>query len=105
MKIKLPPSGVLKIKNSQGQSIKISTNQTNYLTHLIFWEGGYQSFEYTGIFIKLIRKVRTFYDIGANIGYYSLIGAMENKELKVVGFEPAAGPLFYFRENIRINSI
>jgi FkbM family methyltransferase len=103
-KIKLPPSGVLKIRNSQGQSINISTNQTNYLTHLIFWEGGYQSFEYTAIFISLIRKVRTFYDIGANIGYYSLIGAMENKELKVVGFEPAAGPLYYFRENIRINS-
>ena len=29
---------------------------------------------------------------------------MENKELKVVGFEPATGPLFYFRENIRINA-
>jgi FkbM family methyltransferase len=103
-KIKLPPSGVLKIRNSNGQSIRILTNQTNYLTHLIFWEGGYQSFEYTDIFIRLIKKVRTFYDIGANIGYYSLLAAMENENISIVGFEPATGPLFYFRENIRINS-
>lgn len=103
-KIRIPPSGVLKIKNTAGRTVKISTNQTNYLTYLIFWEGGYRQFEYTDIFLRLIRKVRIFYDIGANIGYYSLLGAMENTELKVVGFEPATGPLFYFRENIRINA-
>lgn len=102
-KIKIPPSGVLKIRNSGGSVLKIKTNQTNYLTHLIFWGGGYQRFEYTDIFIRLIKKVNTFYDIGANIGYYSLVGAMENKTIKVIGFEPAAGPLFYFRENVRIN--
>jgi FkbM family methyltransferase len=104
LKIKLPPSGIMTIKNSQGKSIKISTNQTNYLTYLIFWEGGYHSFEYTDIFIRLIKKVRTFYDIGANIGYYSLLAAMENEHICIVAFEPATGPLFYFRENIRINS-
>jgi FkbM family methyltransferase len=102
-KIKLPPSGVMKIRNN-GHSIKILTNQTNYLTYLIFWQGGYQSFEYTDIFIRLIKKVTTFYDIGANIGYYSLLAAMENAKVKIVGFEPASGPLFYFRENVRINS-
>ncbi|HPT20969.1 MAG TPA: FkbM family methyltransferase [Bacteroidales bacterium] len=103
-KIKIPPSGVIKIRNSSGNILKIKTNQTNYLTYLIFWEGGYKRFEYTDIFIRLIRKVRTFYDIGANIGYYSLLAAMENKEANIVGFEPASGPLFYFKENVRINS-
>lgn len=102
-RIKIPPSGTLKIKNSEGDILKFRTNQTNYLTHLIFWEGGYHRFEYTDIFIRLIKKVHTFYDIGANIGYYSLIAAMENRNIKVVGFEPACGPLYYFRENVRIN--
>jgi FkbM family methyltransferase len=102
-KVRLPPSGVIRIRNASGKTIKIATNQTNYLTHLIFWEGGYEHFEYTSIFIKLIRKVSTFYDIGANIGYYSLLGAMENEDLRIVGFEPAAGPLIYFRKNISLN--
>ncbi len=101
-KIKLPPSGIMKIQNSNGQKLKIFTNQTNYLTQLIFWNG-YESFEYTDIFISLIKKVSTFYDIGANIGYYSLLAEMENSNIKVVGFEPATGPLFYFRENVRLN--
>ena len=102
-KIKIPPSGILSIQNSGGKKLKIKTNQTNYLTHLIFWEG-YKNFEYTDIFIDLIRKVNVFYDIGANIGYYSLLAEMENSDIKVVGFEPAKGPLFFFRENVRINN-
>ena len=96
--------GSYEIKGTSGKVLKIKTNQTNYLTYLIFWQGGYHQFEYTDIFIRLIKKVNTFYDIGANIGYYSLLAAMENEKIRVVGFEPATGPLFYFKENVRINS-
>ena len=102
-KINLPPSGILRIKNHVGKVLKIRTNQTNYLTKVIFWEGGYENFEYTQIFLKLIKKVSTFYDVGANIGYYSLLAAMENENIKVVGFEPAQGPLHYFNQNVSIN--
>ena len=101
-KIKLPPSGIIRFKNNLGQVLNIKTNQTSYLTQLLYWEG-YQNFEYTDIFIKLIKKINVFYDIGANIGYYSLLAEIENKNIKVIGFEPANGPLFYFRENIKIN--
>lgn len=103
-RIKISPAGILKVKNYEGRILKIKTNQTNYLSRLIFWEGGYLRFEYTDIFIKLIKKMNSFYDIGANIGYYSLIAAMENKNITVVGFEPAIGPLYHFRENVRINN-
>lgn len=67
--IKLPPSGKMSITSSNGKPLKILTNQTNYLTQLVYWNG-YESFEYTEIFIKLIKKINTFYDVGANIGYY-----------------------------------
>ena len=102
-KIKIPPSGVLTIKNKDGKKLKIKTNQTNYLTHLIFWEG-YQNFEYTDIFIKLIKKIDVFYDIGSNIGYYALLAEIENPGIKVVAFEPASGPLHYLKENVTINN-
>jgi FkbM family methyltransferase len=101
-KIKLPPSGIIRFKNNLGKVLNIKTNQTSYLTQLLYW-GGYQNFEYSEIFIKLIKKINVFYDIGANIGYYSLLAEMENKNIKVIGFEAANGPLFYFRENIKIN--
>jgi FkbM family methyltransferase len=100
---KLHPSGVVRVKNALGKVLKIKTNQTNYPTFLIFWNG-YLNFEYTSIFTTLIKKVGVFYDVGANIGYYSLLAEAENNQIKVVGFEPATGPLFYFRENVRINN-
>lgn len=101
--IKISPSGTIKIFNKEGGILKIKTNQTSFITFLLFWKG-YLNFEYTRIFIKLIKKVAVFYDIGANIGYYSLLAEWENKEIRVVGFEPASGPLFYFKENVRINN-
>ena len=99
---KIPPSGTLKINTDKG-ILRISTNQTNYLTHLIFWEG-YKNFEYTDLFVDLIKNISSFYDIGANIGYYSLLAAIENPDIQVYSFEPASGPLFYLRENVRINN-
>ncbi len=101
-RIRLSPSGTITLKNDAGKQLKIKTNQTSYLAHLLYWEG-YQNFEYTDIFTPLIKKVQVFYDIGANIGYYSLLAAMENPEIKVVGFEPASGPLFYFKKNVQLN--
>ena len=101
--IRLPPSGTIRIKIGPGKTLKLKTNQTNYLTHLLFWEG-YQNFEYTKIFVRLIKRVDVFYDIGANIGYYSLLAELESPRVKVVAFEPATGPLFYFRENVSINN-
>lgn len=102
-KIKLPPSGTIKMLNPNSKPFKMRTNQTNYLTQLIFWNGGYKNFEYTPIFLDIIKDMDTFFDIGANIGLYSLIAANENPKIKVVGFEPAVGPLYYFTQNVEIN--
>lgn len=100
--IRIPPSGIIQFKNSERKKLRINTNQTNHLTYVLFWEG-YQNYEYTDIFIRLIKKISVFYDVGANIGYYSLLAAMENKKIKVVAFEPALDPLHYLKENVRIN--
>jgi FkbM family methyltransferase len=101
--IKLPPAGQIKLTNKAGEKLLIKTNQTSYLTQLLYWNG-YRNFEYTTLFLNLIKKVNVFYDIGANIGYYSLLAVMENKAIEVVGFEPASGPLYYFKENVKVNN-
>lgn len=101
-KIKIPPSGTMTFHGSEGKKLKIKTNQTNFLTKILFWDG-HEQFEYTSIFLRLIKKIDVFYDVGANIGYYSLIAAMENPTIKVVAFEPAHGPKHYLNENVRIN--
>ena len=101
-KIKIPPSGVLALKTDSG-TIRIATNQTSYLTQLLFWEG-YKNFEYSEIFEQLSKKVKSFLDIGSNIGYYSLMAAKSNPNIKVFAFEPAFGPKHFLQRNIQLNN-
>jgi len=99
--LQIPPSGTIPL-TVDGRKLLLHTNQTNYLTQLVFWDG-YMNFEYTGIFIDLIKKLDCFLDIGANIGYYSLLASHMNPNIKVTSFEPAPGPLYYFRKNVEVN--
>jgi len=100
--IQLPPSGILSLKTKSG-TLKVATNQTNYITHLLFWNG-YKQFEYSKVFEDLITDCSCFLDIGSNIGYYSLLAAKTNPEIKAYAFEPAIGPKYYLEKNIRINN-
>jgi FkbM family methyltransferase len=100
---KIPPAGIITIKIDKKTQFKMYTNQSNYLTKIVFWEGC-ESFEYTPVFIDIVRNTSTFFDIGANIGYYSLLASTINKSINVVGFEPARGPLNYFRKNVLLNN-
>ena len=101
--LRLPPSGIITIKFNR-KTLKLETNQTSSVTQIIFWDG-YRNFEYTNIFISLIKKVDIFYDIGANIGYYSIISSFENPNIKVFSFEPAAGPLHFLKKNVKLNKL
>lgn len=98
---KLPPSGFFNIKTDSGK-IKIATNQTSYITQLLYWNG-YKKFEYSTIFESLIKQTNTFLDIGANIGYYSLLAAKSNPTISIYAFEPAKGPKHFLNKNIKIN--
>ena len=83
-KLKIPPSGILNLKTDSG-ILKIKTNQTSYLTQLLFWKG-YKSFEYSEIFENLIKDCQIFLDIGSNIGYYALIAAKSNPQIKTYAY-------------------
>ena len=102
IKFRLPPSGTITAKLSTGTKFKLRTNQTSYVTKLLYWNGA-SNFEYTSIFERLARKIESFIDIGANTGYYSILAASVNKEINVHAFEPANGPSYYLRQNINLN--
>ncbi len=101
-KLKIPPAGLLNCKTNSG-SINIYTNQTSYLTQLLFWKG-YKSFEYSEIFEDLSKNISYFLDIGANIGYYSLLAVKSNPSIEVFAFEPADGAHYFLEKNIKANN-
>jgi FkbM family methyltransferase len=55
------------------------------------------------LFIELAARSRCFVDIGANIGYYSVVAALVNPDLRVYAFEPAPSIFHYLEKNIQLN--
>ncbi|MBX2899946.1 MAG: FkbM family methyltransferase [Cyclobacteriaceae bacterium] len=101
---RLPPSGTIEIKINKSASFKMMANQTSYVHKLLYWNGPLQ-FEYTPIFIELIKHCKVFIDVGSNTGYYSLLASKCNPQVKVFAFEPARGPLHYINKNILLNNL
>jgi len=54
--------------------------------------------------VKSLRK-GVLYDVGANIGAYSLIGAVNNPKLRVFAFEPMYKNFFALMENVIYNKL
>src|SRR5437763_6128345 len=54
--------------------------------------------------LDLVREGDVFYDIGANIGWYSLLGARKTCAL-VVAFEPMVDNAAILRENAKVNGL
>jgi len=69
---------------------------------------GYEN-EETNIILELIgnslHSDYTVFDIGANIGWYSLILAKKFPHIKIHAFEPIPKTFNHLNENIRLNSI
>lgn len=57
------------------------------------------------VIMKMLPNKGTFIDIGANIGWHSLIIAKKNKQIKVYSFEPIKKTYKFLKENIKLNSI
>lgn len=57
------------------------------------------------IFNKLIVGKKSFYDIGGNIGFYALNGAIKNAALKVKTFEPVPKMFSTLTKNISLNGL
>lgn len=104
--LKIPVVGRISVDTEAGGSIEMLTNQTNRLAQDVFW-GGIRGYEFPSlrVFMHLIREARCLIDVGANIGYYSLIAARLNPQVQCYAFEPMPGALVYLKKNIELNGL
>jgi FkbM family methyltransferase len=55
------------------------------------------------IFEKFFKEAKCFFDIGGNIGYFSLLGSAINPDLQTYAFEPLPSNISTFKKNIELN--
>lgn len=102
--LKIPIQGPIDITDKElGISIRYASNETCTMVRDLFWNYRGFSFEFSAIFRELIKSTDTFLDIGANVGYYSLLGAKLKDGMQIYSLEPSAGPLYFLKENVAIN--
>jgi FkbM family methyltransferase len=94
-------SGIIRLKLNNIK-FKLATNQTSFVTQELYYNKA-ENYEFTKLFVDLIQKSDVFFDIGANIGYFSIIASKLNPNAKIFACEPSLGSLHYIKENIKIN--
>jgi len=85
-----------------GHSIYVDTRDISLAPHILlhgFWE-----MWITNLFLRLIKPGMTVVDIGANIGYYSLLAAAHTgPNGKVIAFEPNPGVFRLMANSMEVN--
>jgi FkbM family methyltransferase len=99
------PGRVVRVQLPGGKSIALGSFSQNYLSFEVFWKGvRYYEPITTLIARELTREAVTFLDVGANIGFYTLVLSALNPSLKVVAFEPNPKNLSLLRGNVALNA-
>jgi len=68
------------------------------------WLGSYEQ-EKQRLISRAVQPGSVFYDIGANVGFYTLLGSLLVGKGKVFAFEPVPRNLSYLRQHLRLNRI
>lgn len=69
-----------------------------------YWLGSYE-LEGQKILFENLKKGDIFFDIGANVGFYSLLAAeLVDKNGRVFSFEPFEENFYYLKKHIKINN-
>jgi len=79
-------------------------NPTEHIQQQLFWYGYYEK-ELGDLLKKIVKPGDVFLDLGANIGYFSLLVANNSPSAKVISFEPVAGLFQNMNDNISLNNI
>lgn len=97
--LKFPVVGIITVKLPEGRKVAIEANPTSYLAKRLFWYG-HEGFEpgVFRVFRALLGQSEVFFDVGANIGYYSLLAALYAPRLEIHAFEPLPAA---FRQLVR----
>lgn len=89
-----------------GSTLHLRSKGDDWVTNLVFWKG-WKAYEpgTIDLFYKLAGRAGTVLDIGAYVGFFTLIAALANRQAQVFAFEPLAAIHQRLIENVRRNGL
>lgn len=92
------------IETNSNPKLFLKGLHSDTISQQIFFQG-YYDFNLTKLIIKIAKGGGTFVDVGANIGYCSLLYASQNPSCKVISFEPSINNLDLIKNNVQLNKL
>ncbi len=102
---KIKRNGVA-IRLPNGQILRLDRDAGIAISSLLFWNGldGYEP-QTSKVLRFFFERSATFVDVGANYGYYSILGGSWNPALRVISFEPVPEIYRALNRNISLNRL
>jgi len=97
-------SGVIEMEFDKVK-FKYFSRADDSLADILFYRKKYAEDADIKAFVAMVAKAKVVFDIGANTGLYSVIGAAVNPGSKIYSFEPHPANCKRLRKNIEVNGI
>ena len=82
--------------------VKLECDLTKYIQRRLYFWGAYEE-ETCAYWIRLSKESRVIFDVGANVGLYSLLAAWANPRSEIHAFEPTPDLVAVLANNVRLN--
>jgi FkbM family methyltransferase len=102
----LPRVGRVEDRLPNGRSLVLMSRGDDWVSNQVFWKGwrGYES-ETIELFYRMAERAETTIDVGAYVGFFSLIAAHANPAGRVVAFEPHPGMYARLLRHVSLNGL
>jgi len=101
-----PRAGLVEATLPDGKVLRMCSRGDDDVASTLFWRGwaGHEA-ETADPFYKLAATARTTLDIGAHVGYFSLLAAHANPAGRIFAFEPLPRVYERLTDNVRLNNL
>lgn len=102
----LPRVGAVDAPLPTGGVMRLWSKGDDDVASAVFWRGwaGHEP-ETTPHFFELARTARVTIDVGAHVGYFSVLAALGNPAGRVLAFEPLPPVLDRLKRNVSLNGL
>lgn len=99
-------AGHVECKLPNGRLLKLWSKADDWVSNQLFWRGldGYEP-ETAPLFFRLAQQSQVTIDIGAYVGFFTLLAAHANPDAEVYAFEPMPEVFDRLQNNILLNRL
>lgn len=98
--------GPVRRRLPNGRTLCLWSRADDWVSNQIYWRGwdGYEP-ESVPLFFRLAARARVVFDVGAYVGFFSLLAAHANADGRVYAFEPLADAYCRLLKNAALNEL